>query len=152
MHCIIKTLRHKAWDVKVHYATHDTRLTHGHRKLRLAEDFEILKLILKYCVWRVILKHCTWRPPDARQTPARRILKSGVRRYISKSCVFCDLPPIRVIPSCWQVNWNATENLDALANTIWLFFHAGTGPPIQTIWLFLHASTRPLTQTTWFLL
>ncbi len=25
----------------LHYTTHDTRLTHSHRKLRLAEDFEI---------------------------------------------------------------------------------------------------------------
>ena len=29
----------------IHYATHDTRLTHSHRKLCLAEDFEVL-----YCV------------------------------------------------------------------------------------------------------
>ncbi len=28
----------------VHYATHDTRLTHGHRILRLAVDFEMLRV------------------------------------------------------------------------------------------------------------
>ncbi len=28
-----------------HYATHDTRLMHGHRKLRLAEYFEMLPLM-----------------------------------------------------------------------------------------------------------
>ena len=33
----------------VHYTTHDTCLTHGHRKLRLAEDFKMLLLILKRC-------------------------------------------------------------------------------------------------------
>ena len=27
-------------NLPLHYATHDTRLTHGYRKLRLAEDFE----------------------------------------------------------------------------------------------------------------
>ncbi len=30
--------------LSVHYTTHDTRLTHGQRKLRLAEDFEMLRL------------------------------------------------------------------------------------------------------------
>ncbi len=35
---------------------------------------------------------------------------------------------------------------------IWLFLHAGTGPPIETIWLFLHAGTGPPIQTTWLLL
>ncbi len=30
--------------VCIHYATYDTRLTHGHRKLRLAEDFEMLRM------------------------------------------------------------------------------------------------------------
>ena len=30
--------------LNIHYATHDTRLTHGHRKLRPVEDFEMLRL------------------------------------------------------------------------------------------------------------
>ncbi len=32
----------------VHYANHDTRLTHGHRILRLAEDFEMLPLVIVF--------------------------------------------------------------------------------------------------------
>ena len=118
----------------LHYATHDhddTRLTHGHRKLRLAEEFETLRLTPDFEILRLTL-----------------ILKSGVRCNISKSCVFCDLPPV---PSCCQVNWNAKKILDVLSNTIWLFLHAGTGLPIQTIWLFLHVGTRPPILTTWFL-
>ncbi len=39
-HTLQKELAH--WTV--HYATHDTRLTHSHRKLRLAEEFEMLRL------------------------------------------------------------------------------------------------------------
>ncbi len=46
------------------YATHDTCLTHGHRKLRLAEDFEILCLTCDFKTLRLmparhnISKHC----------------------------------------------------------------------------------------------
>ncbi len=86
----------------IHYATHDTRLTHSHRKFRLAEDFEMLRLAPDFETLRLTCDFKTLRqtpmrcPPDATfqniapeacQTPARRnILKSGVRRNISKSC------------------------------------------------------------------
>ncbi len=37
----------------IHYATHDTRLTHSHRKLRLAEDFEMLRLTPYFVTFRL---------------------------------------------------------------------------------------------------
>ncbi len=86
----------------LHYAIHDTRLTHSDRKLRLAEDFEMLRLTPDFETLRLTFHFNTLRqtpfrrPPEAtfqniasdtRQTPARRnILKSGVRCKISKSC------------------------------------------------------------------
>ena len=36
-----------------HYATRDTRLTHGHRKLRLAEDFEMLRMTSDFEILRL---------------------------------------------------------------------------------------------------
>ncbi len=63
----------------LHSATHDTRLTHGHRKLCLASD--------------------------ARQMPARcNISKSGVRGKISKSYVRCYFlwPCIRRAVRVWM--------------------------------------------------
>ncbi len=39
--------REWCWNtLRIHYATHDTRLTHGNIKLRLAEDFEMLRLTM----------------------------------------------------------------------------------------------------------
>ncbi len=91
---------HPPSNSNIHYATHDTRLKHSHRKLRLAEDFEMLRLtpdfetlrltcdawrkILKFCAWRLILKHCAWCviskhcarcPSDARQTQLFKTLR-----------------------------------------------------------------------------
>ncbi len=87
-----QTMRHDKYSL--HYTTHDTRLTHGHRKLSLAEDFEILRLtpdfeILRLtCDFKTLRQTPARRPPDAHQTPARRnFLKSGVRRKILKCCV-----------------------------------------------------------------
>ncbi len=50
-----------------HYATHDTRLTHSHRKLRLAEDFEMLRLTPDFEALRLTcdLKTLRQMPPDA---------------------------------------------------------------------------------------
>ncbi len=118
------------WHSSVHYATHDARLTHGHRILNIE--------ILKCCAWRVISKHCARRPsgahqtqlfenrrqapagrqPDARQTPAsRNVLKSGVRRKISKHCVWC--PPgvsqtqcFKIVQLCTERHWDQYHNYD----------------------------------------
>ncbi len=42
----------------VHYATHDTCLTHGYRKLRLAEDFEILRVMCDFKTLRLTPARC----------------------------------------------------------------------------------------------
>ncbi len=72
----------------LHYATHDTRLTHGRRNLRLADDVETLRL-----------------------TPARRnISKSGIRRNISKSWVrrFFLWPCVRrAVLLCTEMPWHS---------------------------------------------
>ena len=58
----------------LHYATHDTRLTHSHRKLRLAEGFEMLRLTPDFeklrlmCDFKTLRQTPARRPPDARQT------------------------------------------------------------------------------------
>ncbi len=55
----------------LHYATHDTRLTHSHRKLRLAEDFEMLRLthdietLRLTCDFKTLRQTPAMRPPDA---------------------------------------------------------------------------------------
>ncbi len=55
----------------LHYATHDTRLTHSHRKLRLAEDFVMLRLMPDFKRLRLTFDFKTLRhtpathPPDA---------------------------------------------------------------------------------------
>ena len=89
------------------FATHDTSLMQGHRKLRLAEDFEMLRLTADFEILRLTCDFKTLRltparhPLDDRQTPARRnffksgrqtparrnVSKSGVRRKISKHSV-----------------------------------------------------------------
>ena len=54
-----------------HYTTHDTCLTHGHRKLRLAEDFEMLRLTPDFetlhltCDFKTLRLMPARRPPDA---------------------------------------------------------------------------------------
>ena len=66
--------------VPLHYATHDTHLTYGHRKLRQAEDFEILRLAPDFETLRLT---CDFK--TLHLTPTRRnISKSGVRHNISK--------------------------------------------------------------------
>ena len=90
----------------LHYTTHDTRMTHGHRKLRLAEDFEMLRLTPDFetlrltCDFKTLRLTPARRPPDAHQTPARRnFLKSGVRRKILKCCVW----HLILKPCAWRV-------------------------------------------------
>ena len=55
----------------LHYTTHDTRLTHGHRKLRPEEDFEILRLMPDFEILRLT---CDFSNivSDASQTPTKR--------------------------------------------------------------------------------
>ncbi len=50
----------------LHYATHDTRMTHGHRILRLGEDFEMLRMTPDVETLRLT---CDFK--TLRQTPAR---------------------------------------------------------------------------------
>ncbi len=73
------------------YATHDTRLTHSHRKLRLVEDFEMLCLMpdfetlcLTYDFKTLHLMPASHQPDVAFQNQASgaRFLKSCIRRYI----------------------------------------------------------------------
>ena len=49
------------------YATHDTCLTRGHRKLRLAEDFEMMRLMPDFETLRLTsdIKTLRLTPPDA---------------------------------------------------------------------------------------
>ena len=53
----------------LHYATHDIRLTHGHRKLRLAEDFEIFRLTPDFEILRLTCNFKTLRLTPARRQP-----------------------------------------------------------------------------------
>ena len=53
-----KIISQSVW---IHYATHDTRLTHSHRKLRLAEDFEMLCLTPDFEMLRLTLYSVTMR-------------------------------------------------------------------------------------------
>ncbi len=88
---------HRSWKSKinhsctVHYATHDTRLTHGHRKLRLVDDFEILRLAPDFETLRLTcdFKTLTFQniASDTQTLARRNISKSGIRRKISKSGV-----------------------------------------------------------------
>ncbi len=52
-------------EYSIHYATHDTRLTHGHRKLRLAEDFEMLHLTPDFEILRLTCDFKTLHTSDA---------------------------------------------------------------------------------------
>ena len=64
-------------DQKLHYTTHDTRPTNGHRKLRLAEDSKMLRLTPDFetlrltCDFKTLRLMPARRPPDANQMPAR---------------------------------------------------------------------------------
>ncbi len=87
--------------IPVHYATHDTRLTHGHRKVRLAEDFEMFHLTPDFEIswgafyWGVVCSAWSRRKFCYRKNSACPIdpdrLKYCVWRMISKHCAW--LPP-----------------------------------------------------------
>ncbi len=53
----------------IHYTTHDTRLTHGHRKSRLAEDFEMLRLTPDFETFPLTCDFKTLRLKPARHLP-----------------------------------------------------------------------------------
>ncbi len=99
----------------------------GNKSYTMSPMIHVWRMVTDNCVWRNILKCCACRLISIRRqmhlmcdfkklrlTPTRRqpdvnqtrpdIFRSGARCNISKSCVFCDLPPTRVVPSCWQVN------------------------------------------------
>ncbi len=83
----------------LHYATHDKRVTHGHRKLRLAEDFEMLRLTPDFetlcltCDIKTLRLMPAIRLPDTSQTHCFEIMPSYYKNHLKwlKSCViFCD--------------------------------------------------------------
>ncbi len=79
--------------LSVHCATHDTRLTHSHRKLRQAEDFEMLRLkpdfetLCLTCDFKTLRQTPVRRPPDA----TFRNQASGAR-FLNHApdVIFCD--------------------------------------------------------------
>ncbi len=72
----------------LHYATHDTRLTHGHRKLHPVEDFEMC-LMPDFEMLRLTCDFKTLRLTPARRQPGEtfRNQASGAR---FQNVIFCD--------------------------------------------------------------
>ncbi len=68
----------------LHYATHNIRLTHGHRKLRLTPDLETLPL-------RVISKTLHLTPARRQPDAMFRNQASGARfQNHASDIIFCD--------------------------------------------------------------
>ncbi len=72
LHTIIVARHHDRHQPGVlNYATHDTRLTHGHRKLCLAEDIDMLRVMPNFETLRLMCDFKTLRLTPARhQTDA----------------------------------------------------------------------------------
>ena len=72
----------------VHYATHDTRLMHGYRKLRLAEIFEMLRLMPDFETLRLMCDFKTLHLMPARRNFSNQKIASG--EDFEMLCLTCD--------------------------------------------------------------